>query len=82
MIEYNFYAVTRVNNDMTSYNDKNDAVANKNAGGGAETCMSLSLALAMAPAVTKSTIHAKRVWSTAVDWVLEGSNFDSCQRYH
>ena len=44
MIEYNFYAVTRVNNDMTSYNDKNDAVANKNAGGGAETCMSLSLA--------------------------------------
>ena len=38
MIEYNFYAVTRVNNDMTSYNDKNDAVANKNAGGGAETC--------------------------------------------
>ena len=46
MIEYNFYAVTRVNNDMTSYNDKNGAVANKNAGGGAETCMSLSLALA------------------------------------
>ena len=45
MIEYNFYGVTRVNNDMTSYNDKNDAVANKNAGGGAETCMSLSLAL-------------------------------------
>ena len=34
-----------VNNDMTSYNDKNDAVANKDAGGGAETCMSLSLAL-------------------------------------
>ena len=31
---------------MTSYNDKNDAVANKNVGGGAETCMSLSLALA------------------------------------
>ena len=45
MIEYNFYAVTRVNNDMTSYNDENDAVANKDAGGGAETCMSLSLAL-------------------------------------
>ena len=45
MIEYNFYVVTRVNNDMTSYNDKNDAVANKNAGGGVETCMSLSLAL-------------------------------------
>ena len=30
---------------MTSYNDKNDAVANKDAGGGAETCMSLSLDL-------------------------------------